>query len=163
MGTGFLVLKIYREHPALLRWVYVPVCSPVQSQRAACRHGRGDTPGTMRSRGWNVEFGRWEDGGSVFKSTGAGEEWKWMHRLPSRQGANRKENSFKTSPQELTHPWGRQEHPPTIPPGWTEEQKWGFLQIRSSVLLLNKCHFQPMHPLACFRISTTNGTWYMPG
>lgn len=31
-------------------------------------------PGTMKSWGWNVAFGWWEDGGSVFKSRRAGKE-----------------------------------------------------------------------------------------
>lgn len=51
-----------------------PSAPPGKSQQAARRHGRGDGPGKMKSRGWNAELGWWEDGGSVFKSTGVGEK-----------------------------------------------------------------------------------------
>lgn len=53
----------------------VSLCSRLflgRSQQAARQHGGRDTPGTMKSQGWNVEFGWWEDGGSVFKNTGVG-------------------------------------------------------------------------------------------
>lgn len=71
----------------------VSLCSrlfPGKSQQAARRHGGGDTPGTMRSQGWNVEFGSGEDGGSVFKSTGVGgggEAWasQWTGGKPQRK------------------------------------------------------------------------------
>lgn len=173
MRTGFLALKIYRECLALRWWVYVPVCSPCKSQQAAWRHGRGDTPGTMKSWGWNVAFGWWEDGGSVFKSRRAGKEWKWKeHGLPSGWEANHKENSFKTSPQAFT---------PQA--GWSINLRFlccaqrlkrrSVLQNRSSFLFqmyfFNKGHFQSMQALAHFvtELVSPMGSfnaeiWYIP-
>lgn len=108
MGSGSLVLKIYRERPALLRWVYVAVCS---SARAS---GRSDgMAGEICLVPWDQGVGMWSLGGgrmgvSVFKSTVVREEWKWKaHGLPSGQQASHKENSFGTGPQACTHWRGR--------------------------------------------------------
>lgn len=154
MRTGFLVLKIYRTSCSSAVSLRSRLF-PGKSQQAAWRHGRGDTPGTMKSQGWNVQFGWWEDGGSVFKSTRVGgRKWK-EHGFPSGQEANHKENSFKTSPQAFIHPrTGNLEHRPTVPPRSSEDKGGGFLQNRASFLFqvyfLNERHLQPVQSSAPF-------------
>lgn len=155
MRSEVLLWKIYREHPAPLRWVYVPVCSPCKSQQAAWPHGRGDTPGTMRSRGWNVQFGWWEDGGPVFKSTRAGKKMKMKRAWASQWTKGKPQRKqLQDLPTGIHALMGSQEHQPTIPSQRSEDKKGAFLQNRASFLFqvyfLNKCHFQLSRSLAHF-------------
>lgn len=153
MRSEFLLQKIYREHPALLRWVYVPVCSPARVSRQP-----GGMAGETRLVPWDHGAGMCSLGGGRMgvlcsKAREMEKKWKWKeHGLPSGQKANHKENRFKTRPQASTHSWEAWSISQQSHHGVWRFKKGAFLQNRASFLfqvyLLNKCRFQSAHSLA---------------
>lgn len=76
MRTGFLVLKIYRKHPALPWWVYVPVCSPPEESA-------GSPPAWQGRHAWSDEITGLECGLRVVGGWGfcVQKHWSWKKKM----------------------------------------------------------------------------------
>lgn len=171
MRTGFLVLKIYREHPALAGEFMFPSAPPARVSRQPA-----GMAGELCRVPWDHGAGMWRLGGwrmGVLCSKALELEKNENERSVG-SPADRRQATKKTA-SGLAHrlSWGVWSIGPAIPSQCAED-KQGALYKRGfhfylRCYFLNKCHFQSISSLAHFVAesvllmgSFSPGIWYLP-